>query len=661
MNPLASNPIRHLPIGLFLLAILAYGGGFAWYLLAPLNLLELLNWQYDDAFYYLQIAKNLAAGKFSTFDGGITRTNGYHPLWLLLITPFYWVFDPNAALFAIKALEIMLIAGGVALLALAARLFRLPWILLVAVLPVLYQQRGMLVGLEAAAALMMLGALFLALSLFAREPARWAWLLAAVGFALPWVRLEFAIIALTVAVVPGLLAWSAGRASAPSGSLGALSRSRNALPLLGVGAGLVLYFAYHKLVFDGMVPVSGATKAWLAQLQWDQERGYDLVRRVRQILRHPLFRYEVLIAAEVFVYLALVWWFARRSPKRDDWLLVVFLVGVFGLAAEHVAKFAWMLAMNPRGSYMASWYFVPTYLMVALIVPVRCCVAVYFIRRLLRARSPRAAHALALGVVIAGASLLLARTDFLQPFRAVDQARAQPHRPPVIRFAITRLMNRVLPEGSVIGAWDCGVMGYFSRFPVVNLEGLVSDYNYLRAQRAFVRRENLVWQTFAHRWFPAIHQGYGITHLLGNFSKGMEPRVLFEGLPFNYTTTAKIKYPVSAVVPLDTGHAAWFWERLAPHFHYRRANIGVIVDHGLAQVFIKDCDPGRLENTTAAFTWKANGARDSARYPWLNLSRNRFGYCLTAFTLPRDAAAIELALLPANAPPQRSPARTPGG
>ena len=96
----------------------------------------------DDAFYYFQIARNLAEGKFSTFDGGITRTNGYHPLWLLLITPFYWVFDKETALFGIKAFEIMLVAGGVALVAMATRLARLPWILLFALLPMLYQQYG---------------------------------------------------------------------------------------------------------------------------------------------------------------------------------------------------------------------------------------------------------------------------------------------------------------------------------------------------------------------------------------------------------------------------------------------------------------------------------------------------------------------------------------
>ena len=121
-------------------------------MLARFDLINLISNTHDDAFYYFQIARNLAEGKFSTFDGGITRTNGYHPLWLFLITPFYWVFDKEAALFAIKAFEIMLIAGGVALVAVAARLARMPWYLMFAALPTLYQNRALIAGMEAAAA-----------------------------------------------------------------------------------------------------------------------------------------------------------------------------------------------------------------------------------------------------------------------------------------------------------------------------------------------------------------------------------------------------------------------------------------------------------------------------------------------------------------------------
>lgn len=45
----------------------------------------------DDAFFYFEIARNLAEGRGSTFDG-IARTNGYHPLWMALLVPVY-TFD----------------------------------------------------------------------------------------------------------------------------------------------------------------------------------------------------------------------------------------------------------------------------------------------------------------------------------------------------------------------------------------------------------------------------------------------------------------------------------------------------------------------------------------------------------------------------------------
>ena len=100
---------------LFACGLLAYAAAFAWHMLTSFDLVNIIREvNFDDAFYYFQIAYNLAQGKFSTFDGGITQTNGYHPVWMLLITPFYLIFDKETALFGIKALEIMLVAGGVA-------------------------------------------------------------------------------------------------------------------------------------------------------------------------------------------------------------------------------------------------------------------------------------------------------------------------------------------------------------------------------------------------------------------------------------------------------------------------------------------------------------------------------------------------------------------
>ena len=50
---------------------------------------RLLNWfQTDDAFYYFVTARNIAEGKGITFDG-ISTTNGFHPLWMLICVPVF--------------------------------------------------------------------------------------------------------------------------------------------------------------------------------------------------------------------------------------------------------------------------------------------------------------------------------------------------------------------------------------------------------------------------------------------------------------------------------------------------------------------------------------------------------------------------------------------
>lgn len=53
---------------------------------------------YDDAYYYLQIAYNLAHFSSASFDG-TTLTNGYQPLWLLVLTLLAKIVGPDKTLF----------------------------------------------------------------------------------------------------------------------------------------------------------------------------------------------------------------------------------------------------------------------------------------------------------------------------------------------------------------------------------------------------------------------------------------------------------------------------------------------------------------------------------------------------------------------------------
>ncbi len=643
LRGILSSRLRNALFILFIGGILAYGAGFAVYMLARFDLINLIrDASKDDAFYYFQIARNLAEGKFSTFDGGITQTNGYHPLWLLLITPFYWVFDKEAALFAIKAFEIMLIAGGVALVAAAARLAHMPYILLFAALPTLYQHHALIAGMEAAAGLFMLGLFMLTACLFARSPARWKWPLAAVAFALPYVRLEYIAISLAVTAVLGLIPRHPGgerrRFLLP---LGEKARMRgwpvlamNAVaPLLGAVGGILVYFAYNGLVFGGVTPVSGATKQAWSQAWWDNEGGYSFAQNFRDILQVPVFNYELQVALEVCAYIVLGWGFARRSRSREDWLLLAFLIGVFGLAAGHLAKFAQtVLTIHPFQAGW-SWYFVPAYLLMVLIVPVRCYVAIYFIRRFLGPRSPSAANILSGGIVLAGAVFLFAKANFTEPFQWVG------HRSKALTFTIyawhlnaylaTLVANRVLPEDSVLGSWDAGTIGYFSRFPVVNLDGLVNSYDYLRARSRYP-----YWQARKEVTEAALYQRYGVTHFTNHYRVSHHrDALLFEGPPF-HNPYGKRQIKLWPAEPPETSSGGinrsdWFWQRMEPHFDYQSGDVGVIVDGRLAQAFVRNCAPDDLS------VWSWVGAADErVAKAW---AQTQTGLCVDAAVLPHNA------------------------
>lgn len=46
----------------------------------------------DDAYYYYTIARNAVAGGDVSFDG-LTPTNGFHPLWMVTITPLFMLAE----------------------------------------------------------------------------------------------------------------------------------------------------------------------------------------------------------------------------------------------------------------------------------------------------------------------------------------------------------------------------------------------------------------------------------------------------------------------------------------------------------------------------------------------------------------------------------------
>jgi hypothetical protein len=67
----------------------------------------------DDAYYYLLTAHNIASGLGSTFDGN-NLTNGYHPQWMLLILPIFFLIDNlTVALKMVVVFQLLLASGSI--------------------------------------------------------------------------------------------------------------------------------------------------------------------------------------------------------------------------------------------------------------------------------------------------------------------------------------------------------------------------------------------------------------------------------------------------------------------------------------------------------------------------------------------------------------------
>lgn len=60
----------------------------------------------DDTYYYLQLAKNFSRLGYWTFDSGISRTSGFHPLLAYYLATIYRIFQPNTETFVSYAISV---------------------------------------------------------------------------------------------------------------------------------------------------------------------------------------------------------------------------------------------------------------------------------------------------------------------------------------------------------------------------------------------------------------------------------------------------------------------------------------------------------------------------------------------------------------------------
>jgi hypothetical protein len=449
------------------------------------NRLGLYAFAQDDAYYYFRIAQNIAVGDGSTWDG-LHRTNGYHPLWLLALVPFYVVVRGKAA-------------GMVVPKVVAAVLWIVDMVQVRAIARVVGAERTFWIGVLPSAAI---AAFALRSPPFngVETPILLTSLLVSVRLLLVnrllsgdepggttsigrvwWTGAAFALVVLSrldAASVVGLFGVAV--------LVRMLQRRRSVRDLLRAGVALAaptaivlaVYLVLNQALFDSPIPVSGRAKTLPAPAGgWPDMEAY-----FRNGLGIPGPIGPGLAATAVVALVALSLWATRaRGVPTDERRRMMELGGIVGLA--WVAGLLLVAYYDRTSSWkLLSWYYYAATLVLLLgpgVVVANAFTWWHAYRRGDEPARPRPARpgvalglvATAVVVVLAIASGALTRVDA----RGDEDFFVQ-------SAAIARDLDRTLPRSATLAMGDrAGAFGYELDRPVVSIEGIVNDAGYLHA------------------------------------------------------------------------------------------------------------------------------------------------------------------------------------
>ncbi|MBI4068145.1 glycosyltransferase family 39 protein [Candidatus Kaiserbacteria bacterium] len=432
--------------------------------LAPFDVV-LGNLLSDDSFYYFQIARNIVEGLGSTFDA-VNVTNGYHPLWLIAILPFFYALSNGSAYDvapihgALVLSAFLYVATGLILLAIIRRYTKSAWVKAGALgfwflNPFLLYQ--MLNGLETPLSVFFIALLFLAGIRVAELPSTRRLLESGiVGGLMMLSRLD------TVFYFLGFLAYLVYR----NGVRGSVR------PVLisGIAATLVVapWLLWNAVNFGTVMTSSSVASTMVNHELIVQDHGpswfqtfkaavYMTDRELRAL--PPQIGIPIILLP--LLGLTLGWFLfgkGRSLLSRFPREIPVELFIASGFVLSFIANASIRWTARP-------WYFIAINLLVAIWLG-------WFLEKL---REEGYMHRF-IAVPLILFSLFLFYVGWSKNLQDVAALQRQ-------MLETTEWMNANLPADALLGAFNSGIQGYFSTHRVVNLDGLVNNEALAALQR----------------------------------------------------------------------------------------------------------------------------------------------------------------------------------
>ncbi|MBT1191093.1 hypothetical protein [Rhodococcoides kroppenstedtii] len=425
----------------------------------------------DDAFYYLQIAKNLGLHGASSFNL-LVSTNGYHPLWLSYLTMFY-LLTGGTGIEAFVIVTVMLSAA--AFFTLTGKFLQQMgtsayWSkvggLGSSVVFIWLARTGMEVVLTLPLSLWL--GLIIARGHVSSRP-KSAFLAGLASSAVVLSRLDAAIL---VALMIG----------AYFGATFFLKREeirRSALLAYCVGVTPILaYFVCNLVFFGTLLPVSGQAKQLNSGLNWSSRTFVSLLSPSG--IQMPVWGAALLVLIGITIAVAAMYWSVKSRVFSPAEMSVL-----FGMIFFPVVYYVYL-------STASDWKIWPWYRYPLLLTFLAVTAAVTTLpgRRIVVMASLRIRAA-----TYAVLSMILVIAGFVL-------GNKQPNAP-IVRIG-ERLSEFQTDHQGIYAMGDAaGTFGYYSTQPIVHLEGLVMDKDFL---------ENIASQRDA----VEVMREYNVSFYVGN-------------------------------------------------------------------------------------------------------------------------------------------------
>jgi hypothetical protein len=399
----------------------------------------------DDASYYLTAARNLAAGRGLTFDG-IHPTNGFHPLWLLMLVPLFLLHATPETMIRLVALlqAILLSLAYLVFWRTQSKLFSARTAAITAIPFVYFVFLPCINGMESALLILMIAILYgYGLHLTQTQPNwRRAALLGLILGCVLLARLDMIFIALC------LLGWFSHRFF----PIETRSRAVAAVLVCSLAAAALVgpYLAFNYLKFGSVMPISGALKSSFPHIAL----GANTLPRIAAVGRVNLISAALAIAWSLWTVIRTL----RNRSAADA-----------GFYATATTIFAWAISMHFFYTMIFmkedtfGWYFViyPLFGIVFVTGSIDRMLNSSLITRPLVYPATAALFAVA----------LIVWNQTRDPFPENGGWHT-----PVYNAAVWA-REHTAPE-AIFAMSDCGHFGFFSLRRVINLDGLVNDMNF---------------------------------------------------------------------------------------------------------------------------------------------------------------------------------------